>query len=58
MHISVILTNVVKEFALKIEDMLIFVIINHSCGVFLLPFPEVSVQTVSLSTMRTFPWIS
>ena len=43
---------------LKIEDMLIFVIVNHCCGAFLLSFPEVSVQTLSPSTMKSFPWIS
>lgn len=34
MHIFVILINVLKGFDLEIEDMLIFVIINHCCGVF------------------------
>ena len=32
MHIFVILTNVLKEFDLKIEYLLIFMIINHCCG--------------------------
>lgn len=49
MHIFAILTNVLKEFDLKIEDMLIFVIINHCCVCFffLWFFPEVNVQTMT-----------